>query len=119
MGEEGESKRSRKTLQKQESEKKKMVSLAFLVLPSLATASILPIKFDFGGKSRPNLRSVQQCEVLQDDTLVLIEGTTPDEICMPGTTLINTHTHKRRPTNGFDAEPGPSQDHALPHDCPL
>ena len=36
---------------------------------------------------------------------VLIEGTTPDEICMPGTTVMNMHTrirsyaHKYKYTN--------------------
>jgi len=71
-----------------------MLSLSVLILPSLASASILPIKFNFGdsAKSRPSLRSVQQCEGHQDDALVLIEGTTPDEICMPGTTVMNMHT---------------------------
>merc|ERR1712133_280663 len=91
---------------------KNMLSLSFLILPSLAAASILPIKFDFGdsAKSRPSLRSVQQCEGHENDALVLLEGTTPDEICMPGNTVINTHTHQGRPANGFDTEPGPSQD---------
>merc|ERR1712021_121457 len=72
----------------------KMLSLSFLILPSLAAASILPIKFNFGdsSRSRPSLRSVQQCPGHEDDALVLIEGTTPDEICMPGTTAINMHT---------------------------
>merc|ERR1712080_27359 len=73
---------------------KNMLSLSFLILPSLAAASILPIKFDFGdsAKSRPSLRSVQQCEGHENDALVLISGTTPDEICMPGNTVINMHT---------------------------
>jgi len=74
-----------------------MLSLSVLILPSLAAASILPIKFDFGNsaESRPSLRSVQQCEGHENDALVLIEGTTPDEICMPGTTVINMHTSIR------------------------
>merc|ERR1712126_264212 len=76
---------------------KKMLSLSFVILPSLAAASILPIKFDFGdsAKSRPSLRSVQQCEGHENDDLVLISGTTPDEICMPGNTVINMHTSIR------------------------
>ena len=28
----------------------------------------------------------------EDDVLVVLEGTTPDEVCMPGTTEINVHT---------------------------
>ena len=50
-----------------------MLSLSVLILPSLASASILPIKFNFGdsAKSRPSLRSVQQCEGHQDDALVI------------------------------------------------
>merc|ERR1712181_9095 len=74
----------------------KMFSLSFLIiLPSLASASILPIKFGFKGSSdggRPSLKSVNQCKGHEDDALVLLEGTTPDEICMPGTTAINMHT---------------------------
>merc|ERR1712088_1272474 len=77
--------------------KSKMLSLSalILILPSLAAASVLPIKFDFGNlaeSQQPSLRSVQQCEGHEDDALVLVEGTTPDEICMPGTTVINMHT---------------------------
>merc|ERR1712184_42926 len=77
--------------------KSKMLSLSslILILPSLAAASVLPIKFDFGNlaeSQQPSLRSVQQCAGHEDDDLVLISGTTPDEICMPGTTVINMHT---------------------------
>merc|ERR1712060_767335 len=69
------------------------MQLTFFLLPSLAAASILPIKFDFGSssKSHPSLKSVKQCEGHENDALFLIEGTTPDEICMPGTTAINLH----------------------------
>merc|ERR1739845_130396 len=72
----------------------KIMVSALILLPSLATASILPIKFNFGssGNSFPSLKSVQQCEGHQDDALVLLEGTTPDSICMPGTTEVNMHT---------------------------
>ena len=28
----------------------------------------------------------------EDDVLVVLEGTTPDQICMPGTTELNVHT---------------------------
>merc|ERR1712198_459505 len=69
-----------------------MLSLSFLILPSLTAASILPLKFNFGDSAKPSLRSVQQCEGHENDALVLLEGTTPDEICMPGTTVINMHT---------------------------
>jgi len=81
---------------KKESSNNKM-QLTFFLLPSLAAASILPIKFDFGSssKSHPSLKSVKQCEGHENDALFLIEGTTPDEICMPGTTAINMHTHIR------------------------
>merc|ERR1712055_519283 len=97
-----ERKRPSLSRQKEEREekvkRKKMLSLSVLILPSLAAASILPIKFDFGNsaESRPSLRSVQQCEGHENDALVLIEGTTPDEICMPGTTVINMHTLIRK-----------------------
>merc|ERR1712149_60578 len=83
----------RKMLSTTTTSNKIMVS-ALILLPSLATASILPIKFNFGssGNSFPSLKSVQQCEGHQDDALVLLEGTTPDSICMPGTTEVNMHT---------------------------
>merc|ERR1712158_294914 len=73
------------------------MQLTFFLLPSLAAASILPIKFDFGSslKSHPSLKSVKQCEGHENDALFLINGTTPDEICMPGTTVINMHTQIR------------------------
>ena len=98
------------------------MQLTFFFLPSLAAASILPIKFDFGSslKSHPSLKSVKQCEGHENDALVrssigflghfeyltkisqfLIEGTTPDEICMPGTTAINMHTQIRFITHKF------------------
>ena len=50
----------------------KIMVSALILLPSLATASILPIKFNFGssGNSFPSLKSVQQCEGHQDDALV-------------------------------------------------
>merc|ERR1711971_1515459 len=51
----------------------KMFSLSFLIiLPSLASASILPIKFDFKGSSgsQPSLKSVNQCKGHEDDALV-------------------------------------------------
>merc|ERR1712168_1581976 len=82
----------RKMLSTTTTSNKIMVS-ALILLPSLATASILPIKFNFGssGNSFPSLKSVQQCEGHENDALVLLEGTTPDSICMPGTTEINMH----------------------------
>merc|ERR1712158_1444 len=82
---------------KKQSSNNKM-QLTFFLLPSLAAASILPIKFDFGSslKSHPSLKSVKQCEGHENDALFLINGMTPDEICMPGTTAINMHTLIRK-----------------------
>merc|ERR1712123_213167 len=55
------------------------------------TASVLPLKFNFGD-NQPSLKAVRQCAGHEDDVLVVLEGTTPDEVCMPGTTEINVHT---------------------------
>merc|ERR1712076_285903 len=65
--------------------------LLLTLLATSASASVLPLTFSFGSRN-PSLRMVKQCEGHDDDALVLVEGTTPDEICMPGTTVINMHT---------------------------
>eukprot|EP00090_Calanus_glacialis_P036318 TRINITY_DN61952_c0_g1_i1.p1 TRINITY_DN61952_c0_g1~~TRINITY_DN61952_c0_g1_i1.p1 ORF type:complete len:191 (-),score=49.34 TRINITY_DN61952_c0_g1_i1:45-617(-) len=61
------------------------------LLATTASASILPLKFNFGN-SHPTLKAVKQCDGHENDVLVVIEGTTPDEICMPGDTELNVHT---------------------------
>merc|ERR1711874_864075 len=68
-----------------------MHTVLTVLLATTASASVLPIKFSFG-QSQPQLKAVQNCAGHEDDALVVIEGTTPDEICMPGTTEINVHT---------------------------
>merc|ERR1712076_235180 len=65
--------------------------LLLTLLATSASASVLPLTFSFGSRN-PSLRMVKQCEGHDDDALVLLEGSTPDRICMPGTTEINMHT---------------------------
>eukprot|EP00091_Calanus_sinicus_P018129 TRINITY_DN4036_c0_g1_i4.p2 TRINITY_DN4036_c0_g1~~TRINITY_DN4036_c0_g1_i4.p2 ORF type:complete len:142 (+),score=45.08 TRINITY_DN4036_c0_g1_i4:329-754(+) len=61
------------------------------LLATTASASILPLKFNFGN-SHPTLKAVQQCAGHENDVLVVLEGTTPEEVCMPGETELNMHT---------------------------
>merc|ERR1712029_286817 len=62
-----------------------------VLLASTVQSSVLPFKFKFGN-SQPHLKGVQQCAGHEHDALVVIEGSTPDQVCMPGTTEINCHT---------------------------
>merc|ERR1711970_561578 len=68
-----------------------MKTMMTVLLASSVQSSVLPIKFSFGS-SQPQLKGVQQCAGHEDDALVVIEGSTPDQVCMPGTTEINVHT---------------------------
>jgi len=59
----------------------------FFVLAALvavSSASVLPVKFEFGGNVRPEIRGITQCPGHEDDPLQVIEGATGDEVCMPG-----------------------------------
>merc|ERR1712060_339224 len=69
------------------------MQLTFFLLPSLAAASILPIKFDFGSssKSHPSLKSVKQCEGHENDALFLIREDLPTDL------TLNLDLHKVTP----------------------
>jgi len=61
---------------------------------SASYGSILPLKFDFGN-NKPIDFSVKQCDGHEDDPLVLVSGTMEEELCMPGSTTMNTVTRMR------------------------
>merc|ERR1711971_744477 len=78
----------------------KMFSLSFLIiLPSLASASILPIKFDFKGSSgsQPSLKSVNQCKGHEDDALCCLREQHLTRSVCPAP-LLSTCT----PLSGYD-----------------
>merc|ERR1712071_66247 len=68
-----------------------MTWLLPLLLATSTQAALLPLRFSAGGHN-PSLKSVKQCEGHEDDALVVLSGTTPDLICMPGTTVMNMNT---------------------------
>merc|ERR1711973_290826 len=68
-----------------------MKAMMTILLATSVQSSVLPIKFSFGS-SQPQLKGVQNCADHEEDALVVIEGSTPDQVCMPGTTEINVHT---------------------------
>jgi len=61
-----------------------------LCLVSAISASKIPIRFNFKD-GNPNLMTVSQCEGHDDDVMQVLGGSTPEEICMPGTMLMDTH----------------------------
>merc|ERR1711970_357812 len=63
--------------------------LTFLIASS--SASFLPLRLQFGNHN-PSLRGVKMCAGHEDDIMTVLEGTTEDTICMPGTTEMNIHT---------------------------
>jgi len=65
--------------------------ISSILTVTFVSSSILPLKFQFGDKS-PTLRGVSQCAGHENDAMVLIEGSTPETICMPGSTEMNVHT---------------------------
>merc|ERR1712179_686993 len=68
-----------------------MTPSTILLLATATSASVVPIKFDFGALS-PSLSAVKQCAGHEDDSMVVVEGTTPDSICMPGVMTMDMHT---------------------------
>merc|ERR1719173_173766 len=70
-------------------------SLLFLALVSVGSisASILPIQIGFGsGGIHTTVKGVQQCAGHEDDTVVLLEGSMPESMCMPSTQIMNMKT---------------------------
>merc|ERR1712110_1392742 len=70
-----------------------MKSVLFLCLTAVSiNALVLPLQLNLGGDKTPSLRSIETCPGHEDDVMVVIDGTTDEEICMPGTSTINVHT---------------------------
>merc|ERR1712203_636562 len=67
------------------------MGLLFLSVLS-SKALVLPLQLSLGGDRTPSLRSIETCPGHEDDVMVVVEGTTDEEICMPGTSTINVHT---------------------------
>merc|ERR1712203_86095 len=67
------------------------MGLLFLSVLS-SKALVLPLQLNLGGGKTPSLRSIATCPGHEDDVMVVVEGTTDEEICMPGTSTINVHT---------------------------
>jgi len=65
--------------------------LSLSLLATAASASVLPLKLNFGSLN-PSLRGVKQCEGHEDDIFVVVDGTSPDEICMPSIMTVDTNT---------------------------
>merc|ERR1711953_840083 len=73
--------------------KREMKSVLLLCLGSLSVqALVLPLQLHVGGNKTPALKSIETCPGHENDVMVVIEGTTDEEICMPGTSHINVHT---------------------------
>merc|ERR1719309_1664406 len=69
--------------------------LLFLALVSVGSisASILPIQIGFGSEGiHTTVKGVQQCAGHEDDTVVLLEGSMPESMCMPSTQIMNMKT---------------------------
>jgi len=67
----------------------------FVVLSAafaLSSASVLPITFEFGGNMRPTVKAVRQCEGHENDILQVIDGSSQEEVCMPGDMDVSVHT---------------------------
>merc|ERR550525_1473034 len=70
-----------------------MKSVLLLCLGSLSVqALVLSLQLHVGGSKTPALKSIETCPGHENDVMVVIEGTTDEEICMPGTSNINVHT---------------------------
>jgi len=69
---------------------KSLVVLATVI--STIAASSLPLKFRFMGDSKANVRSVEQCAEYPDTDLVVVSGSTPDMVCMPGKMPMDVQT---------------------------
>merc|ERR1712029_1010383 len=70
------------------------ITSILVLCTSASYGSILPLKFDFGN-NKPIDFSVKQCDGHEDDPLVLVSGTMEEELCMPGSTTMNTVTRMR------------------------
>merc|ERR1719419_90542 len=70
-----------------------MKTILFLCLSVVSIkALVLPLPLKFGGNKSPTLKSIETCPGHENDVMVVIEGTTDEEICMPGNSTINVHT---------------------------
>merc|ERR1719495_303022 len=64
-----------------------------LAFAAVSSASVLPIKLTGFGSHKPQLRAVKQCDGHENDALQVLPGSTsPDEICMPGTSSMDLHS---------------------------
>merc|ERR1719228_1299117 len=68
-----------------------MKFLITLFLATAVSASILPMKFNFGSHT-PILKGVSQCPGHEDDVVVFVEGTIPETMCMPSTNSVDLHS---------------------------
>merc|ERR1712055_948638 len=62
-----------------------------IFLATATSASVLPLKFKFGSHS-PVLKGVSQCPGFGDATLVFVDGSMPDKMCMPSTNTVDLHS---------------------------
>merc|ERR1712107_851728 len=61
-------------------------------LVSAISASVVPFRLNFPEGQQPSLRSIANCAGHEDDILTVIGGSSPDEICMPGTMVMDVNT---------------------------
>jgi len=66
--------------------------IVFVAALSVIAGNKIPLKFQYGGSAKPGLRSVTQCPGHEDDALVVLEGNSPDNICMPGEMSMDVNT---------------------------
>merc|ERR1711936_1006092 len=65
---------------------REMKSILLLCLTTVSIkALVLPLSLNLGGNKAPALKSIETCPGHEDDVMVVIDGTTDEEICMPGT----------------------------------